>query len=161
MRLLKFMKKMLCPYCDHEMIEKGRCNFCGSKVKKPIYVEVSDDLNARFSTENKDKNYTTEFVEQSEKNSDYTNLAQDRNSADAAGQKEQNPSSQIHQKVQTAAPRTQPRAKAMSASEAVAESVKKGTNVKGSSTVSKVVTVIVIVWIVFGILSFIVNVFLL
>ena len=122
------MRKMLCPYCDHEIMGKGRCSFCGSKVKKPIYAEVSDDLSARFSTENEDKNYTTEFVEQPEKNSAYA---------------------------------AKPRAKAMLASEAVAESVKKGTNIKGSSTASKIIKIVAIVWIVSTIISVIVNLFLL
>lgn len=35
------MKKMMCPYCDHEMKKAGRCEFCGSRVRKPLMVETT------------------------------------------------------------------------------------------------------------------------
>ena len=43
----------------------------------------------------------------------------------------------------------------------VAESVEKGTNIKGSSTASKIIKIVAIVWIVSTIISVIVNLFLL
>ncbi len=30
------MQKLLCPYCDHEIKGKGKCDFCGSKVKSQL-----------------------------------------------------------------------------------------------------------------------------
>ncbi|MDE6874549.1 MAG: hypothetical protein K2P87_08830 [Lachnospiraceae bacterium] len=39
------MQKMLCPYCDHEIKGKGKCDFCGSRVSKPVLVETTAELN--------------------------------------------------------------------------------------------------------------------
>lgn len=41
------MQKLLCPYCDHEIKGKGKCDFCGSKVKKPVVMETSAELNGQ------------------------------------------------------------------------------------------------------------------
>lgn len=43
------MQKMLCPFCDHEIQGKGKCPFCGSKVKKPVYAETTADFGATAS----------------------------------------------------------------------------------------------------------------
>lgn len=43
------MQKMLCPYCDHEIKGKGKCDFCGSRVSKPVIVETTAELNAEAS----------------------------------------------------------------------------------------------------------------
>ncbi len=43
------MQKMLCPFCDHEIKGKGKCDFCGSRVSKPVIVETTAELNATAS----------------------------------------------------------------------------------------------------------------
>lgn len=45
------MQKMLCPFCDHEIQGKGKCEFCGSWVKKPVYAETTADFGAKASAE--------------------------------------------------------------------------------------------------------------
>ena len=45
------MTKMLCPYCDHEIKKAGRCEACGSKVKKPIVVETTAVFDAQPSAQ--------------------------------------------------------------------------------------------------------------
>ncbi len=38
------MQRILCPFCDHEIKGKGKCDFCGSWVKKPVITETSEEL---------------------------------------------------------------------------------------------------------------------
>lgn|GEM_PF-4115197 len=38
------MQRMLCPFCDHEIKGKGKCDFCGSWVKKPVITESSEEF---------------------------------------------------------------------------------------------------------------------
>ncbi|MDE7325668.1 MAG: hypothetical protein K2N63_05230 [Lachnospiraceae bacterium] len=43
------MQKMLCPFCDHEIKGKGKCDFCGSWVRKPVVAQMSAELNTQAS----------------------------------------------------------------------------------------------------------------
>ncbi len=43
------MQKMLCPFCDHVIKGKGKCDYCGSWVKKPVVAKTSAEFNAQAS----------------------------------------------------------------------------------------------------------------
>lgn len=38
------MQRILCPFCDHEIKGKGKCDFCGLWVKKPVITETSEEF---------------------------------------------------------------------------------------------------------------------
>ncbi|MDE7060092.1 MAG: hypothetical protein K2O71_00665 [Lachnospiraceae bacterium] len=38
------MQRILCPFCDREIKGKGKCDFCGSWVKKPVITETSEEI---------------------------------------------------------------------------------------------------------------------
>ena len=45
------MQKMLCPFCDHVIKGKGKCDYCGSWVKKPVVAKTSAEFNAQASAD--------------------------------------------------------------------------------------------------------------
>lgn len=42
------MQKKLCPFCDHEIKGRGKCDFCGSWVTKPVIAEASAEFHAEI-----------------------------------------------------------------------------------------------------------------
>lgn len=132
------MQKLLCPYCDHEIKGKGKCDFCGSKVKKPVVAETSAEFSGQDLTNPDGRDYSV--------NAQGGAGAMDTGAAAGAAA----PSRAAN--AVTGMPR-----RAVLASEAVEAGKATGT-MKSSATSQKVVKVIVIVVIVNIILQIIFSI---
>ena len=139
------MKRMLCPYCDHEMTKKGICDFCGSRVKKPVYVETSAEFNSQPSAQPNECDCRLH----SEEGHDHDDTYRDsedisfRQDYEASYGSDAPPQSSAVQQGAAAARAAaqagagQPRRRAMLASEAVQEVARKGSMTAGSPKIVK------------------------
>ena len=145
------MKKMLCPYCDHEMTKKGSCDFCGSRVKKPVYVDTSAEFNSQPSAQPNECDCNLHAADEHAHDDTY------RDSEDASFRKDYEAAYGTGGAQQGApAGAGQPRRRAMLASEAVQESTRQGNKMSGGSrTRNVVITGIIIYFVVQVILSII------
>lgn len=152
------MKKMLCPYCDHEMTKKGSCDFCGSRVKKPVYVETTAEFSSQPSAQPNECDCRLHSEDEHDHDDTYrdsedVSFRQDYEASYGAGVQQTPP-------AQTGA--GQPRRRAMLASEAVSEAARQGSDAAGGmSKTAKVVIKVVIVYAIIQILlSVLVTIFL-
>lgn len=163
------MQKMLCPFCDHEIQGKGKCAFCGSRVKKPVYAETTADFGARASAEpnecdcsvhspeshkhddtyrdSEDSSYKSDYVKAYGEDAPHRTAAA---SGTAAGT---GAAAQAAGRPAGAAPR-----RAVLASEAVKRTQSANTTSAGS-TKNKVVKVIVIIFIINVVLQVLLTIF--